>query len=460
MNNSNQVAQSTQRSLNQEHLDYRPPPSHQEHSKSVSGDSEKARRKSIIRGVLGVSFEFYDFVVYAVFAPYFASQFFPQESALAATLSTLAIFAVGFVTRPVGAMLAGRLSDRFGRRPVMLSALALASLGSLAIACAPTYSAIGSAAAFILLIARLCQGLAHGMESISAFIYTAEMADPKWRTLQSCAYPIGLILGIIQGTLFGAVLTSVLSEAAMQEWGWRIPFVVGVFYGIFIVMLRRGMEESSAYEKSKEQADCEDVGYWRTIWNHKRLVLTLFLIWPAIYVTSHTMLLTFSGYAISMYGANPSDAYWAAFTAQFIYMLMLPLWAYTSDRLGRRFNYTVGFTGIFLLVYPLQNYLMGPSYTQIFIPMAIGLFFFAAIASTEVAFMSELVPNRVRAQVISIPSSVSAAIFGGTAPYLKSWMTAYISPQAFIIYLMVLAFTAILAIRFLVPETRGRDLEE
>ena len=459
MNTSNQVASSNDPSVRHDDRESDFVPYIEEYSDSSPSDREKGRRKSIIRGVLGVSFEFYDFVVYAVFAPYFASQFFPQESPLAATLSTLAIFAVGFVTRPVGAMLAGRLADRFGRRPVMLSALALASLGSLAIACAPTYSSIGSAAAFILLFARLAQGLAHGMESISAFIYTAEMADPKWRTLQSCAYPIGLILGIIQGTLFGAVLTSVLSDAEMQQWGWRIPFAIGVFYGLFIVMLRRGMEESSAYVSSKEQAKREDVGYWKTIWMHKRLVLTLFLIWPAIYVTSHTMLLTFSGYAISMYGANPRDAYWAAFSAEVMYMFLLPLWAYASDRFGRRFNYTLGFGGIFLLVYPLQNYLMGPTFIQIFIPMVIGLCFFAAIASTEVAFMSELVPNRVRARVISIPSSVSAAIFGGTAPYLKSWMTAYIAPQAFIIYLMCLVFIAILAVRFLVPETRGRDLE-
>ena len=171
-----------------------------QYSKAACGseavDTEKPRRKSLIRGVLGVSFEYYDLVIYAAMAPYFSKLFFPQDSPLAASLSILAIFAIGFIARPAGAMLAGRLADRYGRKPVMLSALALATAGSLLIACAPTYSTVGAAAAFVLVTARLMQGLAHGMESISAFVYVGEMADPKWRTLQSCAYPIGLILKV------------------------------------------------------------------------------------------------------------------------------------------------------------------------------------------------------------------------------------------------------------------------
>lgn len=435
-----------------------------QYSKAACGseavDTEKARRKSLIRGVLGVSFEYYDFVIYAAMAPYFSKLFFPQDSPLAASLSILAIFAIGFIARPAGAMLAGRLADRYGRKPVMLSALALATAGSLLIACAPTYSTVGAAAAFVLVTARLMQGLAHGMESISAFVYVGEMADPKWRTLQSCAYPIGLILGIIQGTLFGAILSSVLSAEDMQDWGWRIPFAIGVVYGLSTVVLRNGMNESATYESSKHRASAEDSGYWRNVWAHRKTILILFLIWPANYVASYTMLVTFSDYAISMHGAKPSDAYWAALVAQVMYLMMLPVWAYISDRKGRRFNYTVGFGAIFCLVYPLQHFLMGAEFLQILLPMAIGLFFFAAVASTEVAFINEMVPNRVRAQVISLPSSLSAVLFGGTAPYLKTWLTAYVSPNAFIFYFMALALVAVLAIRFLVVETRGRDLAQ
>lgn len=424
----------------------------------ASLDPEKARHKSLIRGVMGVSFEYYDFVVYAVFTPYFSKLFFPQDSALVASLQTLAIFAIGFLARPIGAMLAGRLADRFGRKPVMLAALTLATLGSLIIAITPTYSTIGALAPIVLIGARLLQGLAHGMESISAFVYTGEMASRRWRTLQSCAYPIGLALGIIQGTLFGALLSSILSPDTMQQWGWRVPFVVGALYGLSTVWLRKGMSESSTYSQKASTARSEDGGYWRNVWKHRRIILTLFLIWPANYVASYTMLVTFSDYSVTMLGAKPSDAYWAALAAQTMYLFILPVWALCADRVGRRFNYTVGFGAIFLLVYPLQNVLMGPSFFQILLPMAIGLFFFAAVASTEVAFINELVPNGVRAQVISLPSSLCAVIFGGTAPYLKTWLTAYFSPNAFIFYFMALALVAVVSVRLLVPETRERDL--
>ncbi|WP_416465214.1 MFS transporter [Pseudomonas sp. LFS044] len=431
---------------------------HVSSERATHPSTEKDRRRSLIRGVLGVSFEYYDFVVYAIFAPYFSKLFFPQESALAASLNTLAIFALGFLARPIGAMLAGRLADRFGRKPVMLAALVLATVGTLLIAVSPTYETIGALAAVVLLVARLMQGLAHGMESISAFVYVGEMASPRWRTLQSCAYPIGLVIGIIQGSLFGAILSSLLSAEDMQAWGWRVPFAIGVVYGLSTLILRHGMHESSTFEQAKRQAGKEDGGYWRNIVRHKKTVLTLFLIWPANYVASYTMLVTFSDYAVTHLGAKPSDAYWAAVAAQVMYLCMLPIWAYVSDKRGRRFNYTVGFGAITLLVYPLQHFLLGPSFLQILVPMALGLFFFAAIASTEVAFVNEMVPNRVRAQVISIPSSLTAVLFGGTAPYLKSWLTAYVSPNAFIFYFMTLTVIAVLAVRFLVVETKGRDL--
>ncbi|MPR05439.1 MFS transporter [Microvirga tunisiensis] len=420
--------------------------------------AERVRRTSLIRGVLGVSFEYYDYVVFAAFAPYFANQFFPQDNPIAAGLNTLLVFALGFVMRPLGAMLAGRLADRFGRKPVMVAALALAACGSLAIACAPTYHSIGIAAVFLLVAARLAQGVAHGMESISAFVYTAEMASPKWRALQSCAYPMGLNLGVMQGTLFGAVLTSVLSDADMHQWGWRIPFIVGAMYGLFIVVLRRGMEESSAYEASKAKAKFEDQGYWRNVWKYRRIVLALLLIWPVTATAAYTLSVSFSEYAITMIGANPRDAYWAALIAQTAFLFALPCWAMMSDRFGRKFNYTIGFASVILLAYPLQLAL-GPSLLQIAIPMTIGLLFWAAVASTEIAFINELIPNRVRAQVMSIPSSMGAVLFGSTAPYLRSWSTAYVSPLAFTAYFILLAVIGLIAVRQL-PETRGRDLAD
>lgn len=416
------------------------------------------RRKMLIRAVVGVSFEYYDYVVFAAFAPFFSNQFFVTGNQIVSVLNTLLVFALGFAMRPIGAMIAGRVADRLGRKPVMILALTFAAVGSLALAITPTYGQIGLAAVVILVLARLLQGLAHGMESISAFVYTAEIAAPAKRAFHSCAYPIGLNLGVMQGTLFGAILTSLISDADMHSWGWRIPFAIGALYGLFIILLRRGMEESGTYEKAKKQALAEDRGYWRNIWEYRKIILILFAIWPAAATGAYTLSVSFSQYAITMVKANPRDAYWAALIAQTVFMFALPAWAKISDKMGRRFNYSVALGGMLLLAYPLQL-MLGPSLLQIALPMTIGLLVWAATASCELAFINELIPNRVRAQVMSIPSSLGGVLFGGTAPYLRAWAAEYVSPWAFTAYFMTLCLIALIAVRLL-PETRGRDLAD
>jgi MFS transporter, MHS family, alpha-ketoglutarate permease len=420
--------------------------------------TKQKRRSMIIRAVVGVSFEYYDYVVFAAFAPFFSNQFFVSGSPIASILNTLLVFALGFAIRPIGAIIAGRVADRFGRKPVMITALSLAAVGSLAIAVTPTYEKIGVLAMVVLVIARLLQGLAHGMESISAYIYTAEMANPKRRAFQSSAYAMAQNFGVMQGTLFGVILTSTLSDADMHSWGWRVPFAIGAIYGLFIIFLRRGMEESSAFAKTKKQAASEDQGYWKNVWTYRRTVFNLFLIWPAAATAAYALSVSFSQYAITSVNANPRDAYWAALIAQTIFLFALPCWGFISDKLGRRFNYSVALAGSIILAFPLQ-WMLGASLWKIALPMSIGLFVWAAAAGTELAYINELIPNRVRAQVMSLPSSIGAVLFGGTAPYLRSWAAAYVSPFAFTAYFMVLCLIALVAVRKL-PETLGRDLSQ
>jgi MHS family alpha-ketoglutarate permease-like MFS transporter len=418
--------------------------------------TQRKRRGMLIRAVAGVSFEYYDYVMFAAFTPFFANQFFKSEDALTATLNTLLIFALGFVTRPFGAMIAGRVADRFGRKPVMVASLGFAALGSLAIAVTPTYDTIGVAAVFVLVSARLLQGIAHGMESISAYVYTAEMADPKRRGLFTSFYPVALNLGVMQGSIFGVILTSILTDAEMHAWGWRIPFAIGAVYGLFVLIIRRGLEEPASYESAKEKAAAEDKGYWRNIWEHRRVVLTLFLLWPAAATGAYMLQVSYTQYAITSVGASPQTAFWAGLIALSVYTFALPFWAWVSDRMGRRFNYFVGLGGTAILAFPLQM-MLGPSLWQLVLPMTIGLLVFAAESGCEPTFINELIPNRVRAQVMSLPSSLGAVLFGSTAPYLRSWSAAYASPYLFTGYFVVLCLIAVLTVRTL-PETAGRDL--
>lgn len=414
------------------------------------------RRRMLSRAIAGVAFEYYDYTVFATFAPFFAESFFVHGNKVAATLDTLLVFALGFVMRPLGAISAGRLADRFGRKPVMMAALGIGASGSLAIAVTPTFHTIGVAAVIILVVARLSQGLAHGAESISAYVYTAEIADPKRRAFHCSAYPSALILGVIPASLLGVILTTFLSSEAMNTWGWRIPFAIGALYGFFIVVIRRGVKEPETYLQHREQALSEDRGYWRNVWEYRRTVGSLFLLWPAFALAFYTLAVGFTEFAITHLDAEPNDAFWAGLVAQVIYLVALPFWARVSDRRGRRFNYTVALAGLATLAFPLQL-MLGPSLWQLLVPMSIGLLVWAAGTSTELAFVNELIPNRVRAQVMSLPSSIGAVVFGGTAPYLRSWAEAHGSTFWFTGYVVVVCLIALVATRRL-PETLGRDL--
>jgi MFS transporter, MHS family, alpha-ketoglutarate permease len=428
----------------------------------LSSDQRAADGKShigmLLRAVAGVSFEYYDYIAFGVFTPFFADQFFNKADPVVATLNALLVFALGFVMRPIGAMVAGRVADRFGRKPVMIAALTLAAAGSLAIALTPTYDTLGVFAVVILVAARLFQGFGHGMESISAYIYTAEIADRKRRGFHTSAYPIAMNFGVIQGTVFGAILTSILTNNQMHAWGWRIPFIIGALYGLVIVLIRTGLTEPASYENAKKQARSDDQGYWRTLWTHRRTIGILFLLWPAATCGAYSLQVGYTQYAITAVHARPQDAFWAGLIAQCVYMVALPLWAIVSDLKGRRFNYTVGLVGTAILAIPLQM-MLGPSLGELVIPMTVALIVFAAMMGCEPTFINELIPNKVRAQVMSVPSSFGAVIFGSTAPYLRSWTAAYGSPYWFTVYFIVLCVIALVTVRLL-PETAGRDLSE
>src|SRR4051812_22969091 len=177
-------------------------------------------RKIVVGAGAGNALEWYDWSVYAVFAPFFAAQFFNPKDAVAALLSTLAVFAVGFFMRPVGGLFFGWLADRRGRQMAMVVAMAVTALGSLLIPVAPTYGSIGVAASLLLLVARLTQGFGLGGEVGASHTFLAESAPPRRRGLWCSSMYVAITIGVLVATLQAVLLTSVLTESQMQGWGW------------------------------------------------------------------------------------------------------------------------------------------------------------------------------------------------------------------------------------------------
>ena len=214
---------------------------------------KKLRLKSILGGSAGNMVEWYDWYIYSAFTLYFASSFFPSGNETAELLSAAAVFAVGFLMRPIGAGFMGIYSDRHGRKSGLTLSVTLMCIGSILIAITPTHEDIGVAAPVILVIARLLQGLSVGGEYGASATYLSEMAGKKHRGFFSSFQYVTLISGQLLALAVLLVLQRVLTPAELHEWGWRIPFAIGGCLAVVVFYIRRGLLETDSFKVAKAE---------------------------------------------------------------------------------------------------------------------------------------------------------------------------------------------------------------
>ncbi|NCW56632.1 MAG: MFS transporter, partial [Gammaproteobacteria bacterium] len=211
----------------------------------------RRRGKAVFIGSIGNLVEWYDFYAYAAFALYFAHLFFPGDDPVVQQLNAAVLFALGFVVRPLGAMIFGQIADRRGRRTALTLSVALMCFGSLVIAIAPTYATAGALAPAVLLAARILQGLSLGGEYGASATYLSEVAHPRYRGFFSSFQYVTLIGGQLCALLVLLVLQQfVLTREQLLEWGWRIPFVIGALLAVVAALMRRNLHETEFFEKA------------------------------------------------------------------------------------------------------------------------------------------------------------------------------------------------------------------
>jgi MHS family alpha-ketoglutarate permease-like MFS transporter len=409
------------------------------------------QRRALFGAGIGNALEWYDWTIYAIFAPFFATQFFSAADPTSSTLATLAIFAVGFLMRPLGGIVFGWLGDRFGRRRALTSAMVLVAAGSLLIGISPTYAQIGVAASLVLLLARLLQGLAHGGEVTGSYTYLAEMAPAARRGLWSSSIYVFITLGILVATLLGAALTASVSKSAMAEWGWRVPFLIGGLLGLYAMYLRRNLEETHQFEAA--QLGGPRPSPWQGLVRHRGAVLRLLGIQIGGTVAYYSWAVAAPAYAITVFKVPPTQALVASVVANLVFIVALVAAGALSDRVGRRpllLAYSVGFP---VVVFPL-TWLLGPSAGKLALAMSIALVLLACGSAVAPAFFAEQLPTGARATGIGVPISVGAALFGGTAPYLQTWFATHHGTTWFTVYVIVTVLVGLVAV-LRSPETRG-----
>jgi MHS family alpha-ketoglutarate permease-like MFS transporter len=423
-------------------------------------DQRDELKKGLRASSIGNALEWFDWTVYAIFAPYLAKNLFNPADGMSALLSTLAVFAVGFVARPLGGLIFGRLADRRGRRYAMVLTMTMMAVGSLIVGLAPSYAQVGVFSSVVLLLARLLQGLAHGGESAASYVYLSEIAPKESRGLWSSAVFVSVTCGSLLATLLGVGLTKSLEAGEMLSWGWRIPFILGAGLGIYAYYLRRGLMESEVFiGQRKKTGRAQAQGMAAPAESSKGIYVTalrLIIFTAGTTVTYYTWSAFASTYAISVKGMAAGDAFMASMGAQIVAIIMLPVWGALSDRVGRK-PLALGFAiGFMVLAYPLDRLLSSQPWT-LFVAQSVALTLWAMVASIYPAIMAEQLPTHQRAVGIGITSSVSVALFGGTAPYLNTWLASRGMHDLFTAYMIGLCAATAVAV-LTMRESRASDL--
>jgi MHS family alpha-ketoglutarate permease-like MFS transporter len=378
------------------------------------------RLKSIFSGSVGNLVEWYDWYVYSAFSLYFAKVFFPSGDSTAQLLNTAAVFAVGFLMRPIGGWLMGLYADRRGRKAALLLSVWLMCGGSLIIALTPGYASIGVAAPALLLIARLIQGLSVGGEYGTSATYLSEMATHQHRGFYSSFQYVTLIMGQLLALGVLILLQRVfLSSEQLDAWGWRIPFVIGAGTAIVALLLRRGMAETESFKRA---ATAAPIGLMKRLLQHPRQLATVVGLTMGGTLAFYTYTTYMQKYLVNSAGMSKADATLISAATLFLFMLLQPLVGALSDRIGRRpVLITFGVLGTLLTVPILSALKDVHTPLEAFWLIMAALIVVSGYTSINAVVKAELFPTEIRALGVGLPYAVTVSIFGGTAEYIALW---------------------------------------
>ncbi len=387
----------------------------------LSPEGRREKIKAVIRVTTGNFLEMFDFMIFGYYAAAIGKTFFPQSSEFATIMSSLATFGVGFLMRPLGALVLGAYVDRRGRRAGLILTLTLMAFGTMSIALTPGYAVIGIAAPLLVLLGRLIQGFSAGAELGGVSVYLAEIATPGHRgfyvSWQSASQQIAVVLA----ALSGVTLHAFLSPTQVDDWGWRLPLIGGCLIIPFLFFLRRSLKETEEFSSRRHHPSAREI--FRSVASHWRIILAgsamVTMTTVAFYlITAYTP--TFGRTALQL---ADSDTLLVTLCVGLSNFIWLPTMGAASDRIGRRPLLIACTAATILTAYPAMLWLdSGPSFLRLLTVELWLSFLYGSYNGAMIVYLAEIMPVAVRVSGFSFAYSLATALFGGFTPMIATYL--------------------------------------
>jgi metabolite-proton symporter len=417
----------------------------------VTVDDNQKKRVALASAV-GTSVEWYDYHVYSIASALVIGKlFFPEISPLAGTMAAFATFAIGFIARPLGGILAGHLGDRIGRKKVMVITLTLMGAATMLIGLLPTYGQIGVAAPLLLVALRLLQGLSAGGEWGSASLMAVEHAPANQRGRFGNYVQLGTPAGMFLANIVILGATFMLADDQFQAWGWRVPFLLSALMVVVGFVIRMKVDESPVFQALEQDSTLEKVPFAELLRYHKARVILAVLSFIGNNAVGYIFLAFMTAYGTTALGLARNTMLNVMLAGCVTWFVSMIYFARLSDRIGRHKVYFLGYGILAVWAVPFFALFNTANVALILLAVVVLTFGLAATYGPQAALFAELFPAKVRASGVSLAYAVGACLGGGFSPLIATALfgatgTVY-AVSVFMIAFSVVSFVSVAAMR-------------